>query len=781
MGSGEAPRNNPRKVWRVVLKWPALVLFLAALVVFAAGSGVLRVKKDPSVDAFVPAGHPAALARDKAKAIFGLEDPIIVGLAAPRGASAFTVPTLEALREIAAEVRALPNVDKNGLRSVASENAMSGEGGDLAVDPILADGPVTEETAALAFERVMSMPMMVGLLASKSGDTLTLIVPVFDPNDAEETYLSIKTIAERAAPPTVTAHVAGVAAMNGRLARMVSEDTRIFVPMAVLVAVGILWIALRRWSGLVGPMFVIAGSTAIAVGIMGFAEGRYYLITTALPVIIMAIAIADSLHISTIYLRERAREPALDAKTAIARALDATFLPVTLTTVTTVAGFAGLAIGSPMRPISEFGWFAGAGVAAAWFLSVTALPAIILMLDLRPRPGGHEHSAPLIDGAISAVTQWSLAHPKRVAAGLLAILGLFAFFAASARFDYMRKDYFVEQDAARVADAALNERLSGLNFLDLVIRSPEPEGLLAPAAVASVSALKDELVSEPLVNKTTAIDDYVVLMHEILAEAPKGALPAKANAPAQYLLLYEASGDPGDFDAVIDYDYQNALVRAQLSTDQFTAVAPAVDAFEAAAARFSAETGLQAEVSGRIAVNDGWMSVLSDSHFKGLALAGVLVFLASALAFQSLAAAGLAFVPVATGVLFTHAAMGAMGIDIGPATSMTAAIATGLGVDFGVHLISHARKARALGADWRSSVSGNYVVVARACFYSAIALAVALCVICLSSAPPLRWFGALVAAAAIGSLVGALFILPAVYGLMAERSRPASSLKEIYS
>jgi predicted RND superfamily exporter protein len=55
--------------------------------------------------------------------------------------------------------------------------------------------------------------------------------------------------------------------------------------------------------------------------------------------------------------------------------------------------------------------------------------------------------------------------------------------------------------------------------------------------------------------------------------------------------------------------------------------------------------------------------------------------------------------------------------------------------------------------------------VARACFYSAIALGVALAVICISSAPPLRWFGFLVSVGAFGSLIGALIIVPALWAV----------------
>ena len=774
-----AHRDWPTRGWQLMLQWPWLTLLLAIAVLVAFGSGLGNVSKDPSVDAFVPGDHPAALARDQARELFGLEDPLVVGLAVQPGGTAFRPDVLTAVRTIGTALADLPNVDKNGIMSIATENAISGTDDALAVDPLLAGGPVTQATAALAAERLATMPMFDGLLASATGDLLTLIVPVEDPNAAEDTYLQIRELAERLAPPGVRVHVAGVAAMNGRLARMVNEDTRVFVPAAVVTALIILLFALRQPKALAGPFFVIVASCAVAVGCMGWLGARYYLITTALPVIVLAIAIADSLHISVAYLRETAAERAGDIRAGIVLALQRTFLPVTLTSVTTIAGFTGLAIGSPMRPISEFGIFAAVGVAAAWFFSVTALPAIMLLTKLEP--GSHvRQGRPWMDRMFAATTRMAFERPVAAATGLAIALALFAVFAAAARFDYERKRYFIADDAVRIADEALNTSLSGTHFLDVVISADEPEGLMPPAVVASLRALQDDLTAQPLVQKAIALPDYISLMHAALTGAPAGELPTREHAPAQYFLLYEASGDPGDFDTVIDYGYQHTLLRTQLLTDRYSETAPVVAAFRERAAEFSATTGLTAKVSGRVAVNEGWMSLLAASHFKGLGLAALLVLVASIAAFRSVGAALLAFVPVASGVLLTYAAMGALAIDIAPATSMTAAIATGLGVDFGIHLISQFRRALADGLDPAAALGGHYVTVGRACCFSAIALAIALSVICLSSAPPLRWFGALVAAAVIGSLIGAVLILPTLFGLRARLSRtqPATATGE---
>ncbi len=753
------------------------VIFAAIMGVAAFGIGLTGVRKDPSVDAFVSLDHPAAIAREKARAIFGLEDPVVVALAPLPGAPAtvFTPEILGALQDLHEGVRLIPGVRKNDVVSIADRKWISGDNGDLLVEPILPEGDLTIEIAAQALARVRDMPMMIGLLASEEGDLATILIPVDDPDHAGDIYTEIVALAEAIVSPYADVHVAGVAAMNARLGAMVDGDTRIFVPAAVLTVFLILVIALRRWTALAGPLFVVIASAVVGIGAMGWLDARYYLITTALPVIIMAIAVADSLHVTSYYMRARRLDASINAATAARIAIGKTWLPVTLTTVTTIAGFIGLSFGAAMKPISEFGLFAAVGSGAAWVFSLTALPAILILTNLRPSTahkfdnqggGGREGGASSVERIVLQAASVASRRPVAISLALLATLIGLGTSAREASFDYERKRYFLNSDPVRIADARINAELGGVNFLDVVISTEESAGLMTPGALQAIAALKQEIRSLPGVVKITAIDDYVSLMHQALNGAPFGALPTRANAPAQYMLLFEASAPPDEFKSLIDYEHQQALVRAQLSSDQYSATRDVVRALNEHLAEWSRETGLTAAVSGRVAVNEGWMSRLAENHFRGLGLAAAFVFVASILAFRAIGPAVIVMVPVAVGILFVYAAMGIFRIDIAPATSMTAAIATGLGVDFGTHLIAHIRRRMRAGASLTEAMSGEYAVVGRACFFSAIALATALAVICLSSAPPLRWFGMLVAAAAIGSLVGAIYIIPAALSLI---------------
>jgi predicted RND superfamily exporter protein len=64
-----------------------------------------------------------------------------------------------------------------------------------------------------------------------------------------------------------------------------------------------------------------------------------------------------------------------------------------------------------MKPIVEFGWFAAAGVIAAWILSMSALPAVILLTKLGARPQSQRVKNSSVNKAIDRLTQNALNHP----------------------------------------------------------------------------------------------------------------------------------------------------------------------------------------------------------------------------------------------------------------------------------------------------------------------------------------------------------------------------------
>jgi len=237
-----------------------------------------------------------------------------------------------------------------------------------------------------------------------------------------------------------------------------------------------------------------------------------------------------------------------------------------------------------------------------------------------------------------------------------------------------------------MADAVLNKRLSGTAYLDVVVQADKVEGLLNTRRIQKIAALQDFLVSLPHVQHSSSM----TLLHSALGG--EGKLPTSDDAISQYLLMYEASGDPTDFEDKIDGDYQSALVRGVMNSRYTSDEVQTVEQLEVYLKNTFNEPGMSANLSGRVNIDYHWMKRLGESHFLGVVLALALVFLCSAFLFKDPLAGLLSLVPSGFAILIVYAMMAINNIHLEVATSMFAAISVGLGVDYAIHLIERLRR-----------------------------------------------------------------------------------------
>ena len=313
-----------------------------------------------------------------------------------------------------------------------------------------------------------------------------------------------------------------------------------------------------------------------------------------------------------------------------------------------------------------------------------------------------------------------------------------------------------------------------------MIETAEPEGLLDPARLRRIEALQRYLESLPHVNGTTSIADYLKQMNKAVNEnrPEEYRLPDGSDLAAQYLLLYSASGDPTDLEEEIDYEYRLANVRAALDTGQFSELSKVVEqAGQYVEGEFN-DADMTATLSGRVNVNYHWIGGIGESHFRGVALALVAVWLMASLSFRSGILGLLAAMPVSMAVLLIYAVMGYTGIWLGVATSMFAAIAIGTGVDFAVHVLDRIVVAvRNEGQRIDEALAELFPSTGRALLFNSSAVIVGFGVLTLSDVPPLVWFGTLVTVAAIASFLASLTLLPAIVQVFRPRAISAAKAR----
>jgi len=755
-----------------LLQHPIKIVTIALVLMALAASQLVKLQKDTRSDAFLAKDNPALVYKDKVKEIFGLADPIVIALVNESEAGVFNPSSLQLLDWLSQELAENEFIDPERITSLATENNITGTDEGMAVDPFFDHYPNTQEQARAIFSAVKDFPLYMGSLVADNGKATLIVAELFNEADAEKLYPQLLELINRAPKGELDQlHIAGEGAVAGFLGAYIDADASRLNPLAGLIITLIIILAFRRLLPALLGNIIIAASVLLTLGSMAAFGVNFFVITNAMPVILIGISVADTIHILSDYYQRQANHPEQDIKQHIVATMREMWRPVTLTTLTTAAGFLGLYFSAYMPPFKYFGLFTAVGVMVAWVYSLVLLPALILIL----KPKAHKSFAvnAKTDGvggdsfsrAMAGLGRFSLKAPVALIISAAVLIGLGLYATTKIRVDEDRIKTFHSDEVIYKADTVINENFDGSYRLDIVIEADKDEGLFEPRALNKMAALQSYAETLPHVNGSSSIVDYLKQMNRALNNGSMGEyrLPQNRDLIAQYFLLYSVSADPSDFEEEIDYDYRLANIQINLNQGAYEKTKPVVEALQAYIDKNFNGPELKASLSGRVYVNYHWIKDLGRSHFSGLAIALLLVLSISALLFRSLMVGVLAVLPVACSVLMVYTFMVLANIPLGIGTSMFASVAIGLGVDFSIHTLDKMRlEFRRNPLDVEAALMAVYPNTGRALLFNFLAIACGFGVLISSKVVPLMNFGIIVSMSVSCSFLISMTLLPAL-------------------
>lgn len=761
-------------------RWGFLLLGLIFIVTTA--SFLPTLSQDTTANSFIDPAEPSLITRTIIEDTFGLKDPIVIAVIDDRENGVFQADTLSLVQTLTDSIRKIEFIDPDKVTSLATENNIVG-----VADGIIAEGffdsdtewfeaPFgTSERAEEIKQSIADFPLYQGSLVARDNSATIILAELIDERQSTEAYEAIQAVVDAAdAPASVVLHVAGEGAVSGYLSEYISRDARRLNPIAGVIITFILIIAFFSARGAIIPNLVIAATVLGSIGTMAAMGVSFYVITNGLIVNLIGIAVADSIHIMSAYYEELRDDPKGEARRLVARALAKMWRPVTLTTVTTIAGFAALAASSVMPPIFFFGIFGALGVIIAWVFSLLFLPSILTIWPAKrvPRPfrtmeADRENFAA---ATLEKVGRVILGSPRKVLAfgAVAAVMGVIG--ASQVYVDEARIENFKPTEPLYIADYAINDALDGTYYLDVLVDTGEANGLFDPAVLREIEALQSFLVAQPYVEGTTSVVDYVKQLHRAVNEGEASAytLPDNEMLIGQLFFLYNASADPTDFEEEVDTQYSQALIRANVTAGRYSInreLVPAVETY--LAERFT--DNVTAQATGRVTVDYYWIKGIGDTNSTSVLLAFGAVLLVAVLLFRSIIGGLIATIPVAAAVLVVYAVMGYTNIPLGVGTSMFSAIAIGLSIDFAIHALDRIRELVREEGFTDEALLKLYPSTGRALFFNFVALALGFGVLLTSDVPPLVKFGGLVALAVSVAFIASLTLLPALVKVLKPR------------
>lgn len=690
---------------------------------------------------------------------FGDDQVLVVGFAA---ADVFAPEVLAFLQR---QTRALEGVDGVAdVLSLANAEDFVGSDSDFIVQPLFETLPQTPAECEAVRRRALASALMRDNLFNRdSSATLLLIRPQTRPSDPtfdERLVRRIEQHFSQLAPPWpgFETHLAGWLATDVQLSRFMNRDLRLFMPLTFGLLIVLVGLALRnRWLILLA-LLNVSVCLVWTLALLHLLGGAISPITAILPPLIMALAVADSIHIFSAFLaRDRRQQPLPDS---MRQTLLALALPCFLTSFTTAVGFASLAV-SPVPPIRQFGLAAAGGMLAEFALSMTLIPLGIHFLRHKAglKTASLRQRSPLHD-ALVRFAAWLPSRRRSLLLIALALLLLSAWSATGLRVETNLLEYFKKSSPVYRAASFIDQRLGGVETLEVALLAPAPDLLLEPQALALLQQIEDYLQGQAVVSQVTSFATFLREMNRAFhAEEPQHAqLPHSRALAAQYLLLYDGD-EIGHF---IDPQRQWTRISARITEHNSARLAAVIADLRAFLDQLTAGTDYQARITGKTLIANKLIGFIVQSQVESLALAFLLIFLTLLGIFRSLRLGLLAMLPNALPILFNFSVMGLCAIPLNSATAVIAAVAMGIAVDDTIHVLCAYQLRRAAGDSASQAVQRAVIDKGPALVATSLIMAGGFSILLFASFVPTIAFGFLSALIMLFALICDLLLLPAL-------------------
>ncbi len=549
---------------RWIIRWKYLIVLIAITVVFAAASGGRFLGFNNDYRMFFGEDNPQLLAFERMQQTFNKNDNILF-VVTPKSGKVFSRETLTAIKDITHEAWQTPFSTR--IDSITNHQHTTAEEDDLNVGDLVVDPSTLTDSELLRIQSIaINEPMLVHRLispdSSHTGVNVTLQLPGIALDEVPIAAAFARELRLRMLDkyPEIEIRLVGLAMMNNAFPEASQNDFTKLYPLALIFIIFTLLLLLRSISATFATFIMVILSIMTAMGLAGWSGILLSPPVMSAPIMILTMAIANAVHLLVTMRHEMAT--GREKNRAIIESMRINFRPIFVTSITTILGFLSLNF-SDAPPFRDLGNIAAMGVAAAFILSITFLPAMVSIL---PAKGNHE-----VVGKQMMIKfgEFVIRQQKALLIGNILVISFLAAMIPLNELNDNFIEYFDEAIDFRSDSDYAVKHLTGVYYIDYALGTGESGGISNPDYLADLAKFSRYLRSQPnVIHVLTISDTFKRLNKNMHGDHPAYfRLPEERNLAAQYLLLYEMSLPFGlDLNNQIDIDKSATKITVTLNT-----------------------------------------------------------------------------------------------------------------------------------------------------------------------------------------------------------------------
>jgi predicted RND superfamily exporter protein len=743
-----------------LMKRRRFVVAILACITVVALFFAMKVRFDSSIEIWFMDNDPNLEEYHDFLDRFEGDEIIVIGVFAD---DVFTPETLAAIDRITLAAEETTHV--NRVTSITNVRVATGSSAYVSIAPLMESVPETSEQADKIRHRALDIPLLSELISKDSQSTAILVEMSHEGNSFEKKVKLTGALREIAEKEKHFADIVlgGSPPLDDAFFRYSERDYALLVPVSFIVIVVLLFIVFRRLSAVVIPIVVVLMANIWTFSIMGILGIDINVVSSSLFVLVLAVGIADSIHVLAEYYQQLME--GATPKAAISKSFNDLLTPCFFTSITTAMGMLCLLV-SDLGPIREFGFLAAIGVTFAFFLSMTFIPLVLIMLN----PLGPDFIERQKNGPLSRILKLLGSPTKRRSLWILAVATILlvgsGYAITGIRAGSNPINYFKEGDSIRKSIEEIEEKIGGTASVEYYVHAAN-EGLKNPSSLNRLDDLHSWLAGWHGVTSTLSVLDGLKEINRAFHDGDKSysVLPDSRMLAAQYYLLMEGEDN---FHSLVQDNYSIGRITARVKLTQpegFVSSIPEIE--KTLSEKYNDET-LKVTVTGFVKLMSDMETYLVNSQIRSFLLALIVITISMIILLRSIKIGMLAMIPNFIPVFIGLGFMASMGISLDPGTSMIASIVLGLVVDDSVHFLVRLKRNLAQKNDVSDVIFRSMMDTGRPIIITSIVLCSGFLTLTLASFTPNIYFGLISSVVISLAVVADLVLLPAVLVILNE-------------
>jgi hydrophobe/amphiphile efflux-3 (HAE3) family protein len=730
-------------------RWAIIAVSVAMAV--ALGLLIPSSETDPDIRNYIPRNMPSRVTNDSIEKEFGVQDMIMV---------LFTDTTILKpgdLRQIREVDRAFSRMEGIGtVNSLFTARKIEGREGMMVVDPLINRIPESEEGLEALRQDILSNQFARDIVAS-SDMTAAAITGTVNPDVSEYETLSKVDSVIAASSGEAEILTGGLPYIRQFITSDVNHDALVLVPLALIIMLTVLKLSLGDWRSVFIPFTVVILSALVTMGMIPLLGWKFSIIMCLAPIILISVANNYGIYLVSRYKELHRSDLPLTGRETVRSITGSLFMPILFSGLTTIAGLLGLLTHS-IIPARQVGVLAATGVTLALAMSLLLIPALIYLQHSPKRNLGKQQykKNDLINRVLTSISSVVIRRPGRVLLVSFVLTFLLGAGMIFLRIETNQENFFPHRHPVRKAAEVINSKFGGSQTISVMISGDIKD----PLIMQEIDNLTLHLKGSEGVGSVFSISDVVREMSKALydpSEEGYDMIPSSGAAIAQMFELYNMSGNPDDWEQLMNFENTKAHLMVRLSEPDNKTVRNLREDIKS----FTADFPARVTIGGYAFIMNDFAQKIINGQISSLLFALLIVTILLAIIFRSVKGGLIGAIPLAASIIIQFGVMGLTGVAIDAATALLSSIMIGVGVDFTIQFLWRYRIELSKGLSHADAVSATYRTTGRSIVINALSVMAGFSATFLSGFLSIRFFGYLTLLAIGSCLLYAIIVMPA--------------------